>query len=59
MLKNKKYPPGTFTGIGIAIGTSVGFMAGILLFNNLAMGAGMGFVLGLIFGNSIDQRMKE
>jgi hypothetical protein len=55
--KNKKpYPYGTFTGIGIAIGTSVGLMVSMLLFNNSPIGAGVGFVLGLIFGSSLDRR---
>ncbi len=56
--KKRNYPPGTYTGIGIAIGTSMGFMAGMIIFNNPAIGAGVGFVLGLIFGNSLDQMRK-
>ncbi len=57
--KQKNYQPGTYTGLGIALGTSIGFTVGLLVFNSSTTGAGVGFVLGLIFGNSLDKRKQK
>lgn len=49
-----------YAGAGIPIGAALGFIFGMLLFDNLIFGAGIGAALGLIIGASIDaQQMKK
>jgi uncharacterized membrane protein len=57
--KNEKKSP-SFTGLGIALGASLGFILGLLLFeDNPAVGIGIGVALGLIIGSAMDARRKE
>jgi uncharacterized membrane protein len=60
MDKNLKDKKNLFAGAGLPIGAALGFIFGMLLFDNLIFGAGIGAALGLIIGAIIDgQRGKE
>ena len=55
--KDKKF---LIAGAGLPIGAALGFIFGMLLFENLIFGAGIGAALGLIVGAIIDaQRGQE
>ena len=60
MDKNSKDKKFLFAGPGLPIGAALGFIFGMLLFDNLIFGAGIGAALGLIIGATIDaQRGKD
>jgi len=60
MAKNPNERKFLYTGAGIPIGAALGFIFGMLLFDNLIFGAGLGAALGLIIGASFDaQQMKK
>lgn len=55
----KEKKSSSFAGLGIALGASLGFIFGLLLFeDNLAVGIGIGVALGLIIGSAMDARRK-
>lgn len=47
-----------YAGAGLAIGSGIGSIFGMLLFENLAMGAGFGAAMGLIVGAAIDSQTQ-
>jgi uncharacterized membrane protein len=48
-----------YAGVGIPIGAAVGFIFGLLLFDNMALGAGAGAAVGLIIGAIIDAQRNR
>jgi hypothetical protein len=47
----------SYAGLGIALGASLGFIFGLLLFeDNFALGIGVGLAIGLIVGSIMDVR---
>lgn len=49
----------TYVGLGISIGAAIGFIFGIILFDEMIYGAGIGVALGLIAGAAIDAQAKN
>jgi hypothetical protein len=48
-----------YAGVGIPIGTALGFLFGMLLFDNMPLGAGAGAAIGLIVGAAIDAQQAK
>ena len=50
----------SYTGLGITLGASLGFIFGLLLFeDNFAIGIGVGLTIGLIIGSIMDIRSSN
>jgi len=49
--KNKKI---LYAGVGIPIGAGIGFIVGLIFFDNMVLGIGAGAGIGLIIGAIID-----
>lgn len=54
--ENKKL---MYAGVGIAIGAAIGFIVGLILFDNMVLGTGAGAGIGLIMGAVIDLQKNQ
>lgn len=48
-----------YAGVGISIGAGIGFILGLILFDNMVLGMGAGAGIGLIVGAVIDLQGKN
>jgi uncharacterized membrane protein len=47
----------SYTGLGVVWGASLGFIFGLLLFeDNFAVGIGIGLAIGIVIGSILDSR---
>ena len=59
MARNPNDGKNIYAGVGISIGAALGFIFGMLLFDNMIWGAGAGAAIGLIIGAIIDAQQKK
>ncbi|WP_228275675.1 hypothetical protein [Gracilibacillus oryzae] len=59
MKRHKCVPSGYYMGTFMAIGTSLGVVFGLSIFDNIALGIPIGIGVGIAIGSSLDQDAKK